>query len=336
MKINKKNTAIIISADIKSYGYRFLALQNIIRFYKERYDIYIALVLRGLDYDFEVDKQINKEHKAFFTKEKDWNDMIDELPESIEYVFFSDADCVELPDKELLLETAVKELVKNNLDGMHCFSDIIYLSEYATQVFHSKETLGNIINDFTHKKSGSNGGWASGGLLLFKKDWIKKVRFIDYCWLGAGDTINMVMFMPVTMNTEFAETWNKELLEDIERRRSYGIRFGRLNATIIHLFHRSPAFDFNKFRRMFYGQVTKPNVDLNEELGEPYIEYQAQIAQYKKYITKGMKIIDLIELFHTLRESTDEVKNPFHKHNNNIKTVIFADIYPLKVYENNN
>ena len=331
MRSNSKNTAIIISADIKPEGYRFLALKNIIDFYESK-DIYVALLLRGASYDFAVDLQVNAQHTSFFTKEKDWNYMIDKLPESIKYIFFSDADCLEAPGQDLI-KNAVDSLEEYELDGLHCFSDIIYLSEYATQRYYK---TGEIVNDFTHKKSGSNGGWASGGLLLFKKDWIKKVRFIDYCWLGAGDTINMVMFMPVTMNTEFAETWNKELLEDIERRRSYGIRFGRLNATIMHLFHRSPAFDFNQFRRMFYGQVTKPNVDLNEELGEPYIEYQAQIAQYKKYITKGMKIIDLIELFHTLRESTDEVKNPFHKHNNNIKTVILADTYPLKVYENNN
>ena len=38
---------------------------------------------------------------------------------------------------------------------------------------------------------------------------------------------------------------------------------------------------------MFYGQVTKPNVDLNEELGEPYIEYQGTDKHnIKKYITK--------------------------------------------------
>lgn len=333
--MNKSNTAILISADIKGFGYRFLALQKIIRFYKERYNIYIMLTLRGLDHDFKVDKQINKEHTSFFTKEKDWNDMLDELPESIEYVFFSDADCMELPDNDLLLKTAVKELIRNKLDGLHCFSEILYLSEYATQVFHDQESFG-IINDFEHKKSGSNGGWASGGLLLFRKDWIKKVRFIDYCWLGAGDTINMVMFMPATINAKFSETWNRELMEDIERRRQCGIRFGRLNATLLHIFHRSPAFDFNQFRRMFYGQVTKPNIDFNEELGEPFIEFQGQIAQFKKYIYKGMKVIDLINLFHKLRESTDDLKNPFQKHDKEVKTVILSDTYPLKVYENTN
>lgn len=335
MKTTKKNTAIVISASFKDFGYRFLALKKIIKFYKENYNIYIVLTLRGIDYDFNVDKQIKKEYRAMFTKEKDWNDMIGILPKSIKYVFFSDADCMELPDEELLLEKAIEELEENDLDGMHCFSDILYLSEYATQIFHKQENDGNIINDFTHKKSGSNGGWASGGLLLFRKDWIKEVKFIDYCWLGAGDTINMVTFIPNTMNTKFSEIWNSELLEDIEQRRSYGIRFGRLNATIIHLFHRSPAFDFNQFRRMFYGQVTKPNVDFNEEIGEPYIEYQDQIRQYKKYIKKGMKIIELIELFNKLRESTDEVKNPFNKHNKEVTSVVLADTYPLEVINKN-
>ena len=333
--MDKNNTAIIISADIRDFGYRFLALQNVIKIYKENYNIFIVLVLRGLDHDFDVDLQINEKHLTLFTKEKDWNAAIDELPESIKYVFFSDADCIEAPDKKPLLNTAIEELERNNLDGLHCFSDILYLSEYATQIFHCKETLGNIINDFEHQKSGSNGGVASGGLLLFKKDWIKKVRFIDYCWLGAGDTVNLTMFMPITIDDKFSEIWNEELIEDIEERRrnSNGIRFGRLNATIIHLFHRSVDLNLNKFKRMFYGIVSKPNLDLNEELGDPHIEYLEQIEMCKKHIYKGMKIIDLINLAYALGESDNELKFPFLKHNKYINTVVLTDTYPFKICE---
>ena len=325
--ITKKNTAILISADIKKNSYRFFALKSIIKYYKKNYNVYIALVLRGTKHNFNVDLQVSKIHSKFFTKEKDWNYLLDFLPENIEYVFFSDADCVEAPGQKLL-DKCVINLKKYNLDGVHCFSDIIYLTEYSTQKYYK---TGEVVNDFAHKKSGSNGGWASGGLLLFKKEYIKRVKFIDYCWLGAGDTINMVVFMSKTMNTNFSEIWNKDLLEDIQERKRRGIRFGRINATLMHLFHRSPELNFNKFRRMFYGQITKRDVDFNEKLGEPYIEWVEQIKLHKKYIYKGMKVIDLINLFYNLREGHDDMGFPFTMHDKKVDAVLLSDTYPLKI-----
>ena len=81
----------------------------------------------------------------------------------------------------------------------------------------------------------------------------------------------------------------------------------------------------------FNTSVTKKNVDLNEKLGDPHIEYQEQIALLKKYIYKGMRIIDLIELFHKLRESNDDIKSPFLMHDQKTKTVLLSDTYPLRV-----
>lgn len=330
MKITKKNTAIIISANIKDLGYRWLALRELIYFYRENYNIFIALLLRGVDQDFDnVDLKINKEYRECFTKEKDWNYLIDKIPESIQYVFFSDADCIEVKGQKLL-EKSIRELENNQLDGLQCFSDILYLSEYATHKYYENR---EIINDFNHKKSATNGGYAAGGLLLFRKDWIKKVRFIDYCWLGAGDTLNMAMFVPTLLDENFVKGWNRELIEDIEERIAGGVRFGGIQGTMIHLFHRSQANEFHKLRRMFYGQTARKNINLNEKVGFPNIEFADQLPIYKKYIKKDMTIGELIRLFHTLREN-DDYKNPFFLHEDT-GTVIASDTYPIKPINKN-
>ena len=330
MKITKKNTAIIISATFKDFGYRFLALQEVINYYKSNYNIFIALVVRGERYDFEVDLQVNKKYKKCFTKEKDWNYLLGKIPKSIKYVFFSDADCFPARDQGLI-ENSIKELVDNDFDGLQCFSDILYLSDYATQKYYMNK---EIVNDYRVKKSAIDGGYAAGGLLLFRRDWIDKVKFIDYCWLGVGDTLNMAMFVPTLLDENFVKGWNRELIEDIEERIAGGVRFGGIQGTMIHLFHRSQANEFHKLRRMFYGQTARKNIDVEKKLGDPYIEFADQWQMYKKYIRKDMKIIDLINLFHDLREG--EVLRPhFLIHNENKGPVVMSDTYPLKVIKKN-
>jgi len=306
MKLNREKVAIIFSLNGIS-KWRSSNLKFLENFYS-RQDVYVHTSTGNDD---------------IYSKEKNWNEIIKRLPESIEYVFLSDADVLETP-KFNILQKSLDALIDNDWDGMQCFTHIRYLSPIGTANITGKDEDWTGFNRFSFlkkiEKSGVNGGKACGGLLLFKKEYLQKVPLIDYCIMGSGDTINMSVWMPHEQKLPHEKVYNDDLWNDIiERRARREIRFGALPATLLHLYHRSTNNDNYLLRNAFIFQIYKQNImeNLEELLPYPQVKNIEEYGIIKKRCCGLKTIKDLVLYFNNLREKeSDDLYRFLYLHEN--------------------